>query len=82
MDFGSNQTQTQKTYLPNNVNIFYLYFLKVEESYIYIFLVKSYIFKHTHCTLYIENQNIQELQINMLHFLVILILMQFYVIQL
>jgi len=28
--------------------------------------------KHTHCTLYNENQNMLELQMKMLHFLVIL----------
>jgi len=52
--------------------------------FIFIFIgQKKVIFpKYTHCTLYIENQNILELQINMLYFLVILILMQFYVMQL
>jgi len=38
--------------------------------------------KYTHCTLYNENQNMLELQIKMLYFLVILILMQFYGMQL
>jgi len=37
--------------------------------------------KHTHYTLYNENQNMLESQIKMLHFLIILILMQFYVMQ-
>jgi len=35
--------------------------------------------KHTHFTLYNENQNMLELQIKMLHFYFILILIQFYV---
>ena len=35
--------------------------------------------KHIHCTLYNEDQNMLELQFRMLHLLVILILMKFYV---
>ena len=38
--------------------------------------------KHTHRIIYNENQNMLELQIKMLHFLVILILIQFHVMQL
>jgi len=46
-------------------------------------VIDQFIFsKHTHCTPYNENQNTSELQIKMFHFLVILILMQFYVMQL
>jgi len=37
--------------------------------------------KHSHCTLYNEIQNMLELQIKMLHILVILILIQFYIMQ-
>ena len=38
--------------------------------------------KHTYCIIYNENQNMLGLQIKMLNFLVILILMSFYVMQL
>ena len=45
-------------------------------------VIKQIIFpKHTHCTMYNENLNMLELRIKMLHFLVILTLMQFYVLQ-
>jgi hypothetical protein len=42
---------------------------------------KSSLFSHIDTTFYVENQNMLELQIQMLHFLVILMLMQFYVMQ-
>jgi len=45
-----------------------------------VMVINQVIFpKHTHYTLDNENQNMLELQIKMLHFLVFLILMQFYV---